>query len=179
LYKEGPVTRSGIRVCVVVAAAVSAATLASAAPASAAAGVRPCGNRALAVRHTGLDGATGHGSFILLFKNTSRVTCTLVGYPGLDALGRRGIVLAHAAHIRLGFVGGSNVVRTVTVRPGHYASAAIEWMNFDPSNSGDCVFSRSVATTPPHTTHTVTFPMSVSLCDLQVHPVVAGTSGRG
>jgi hypothetical protein len=133
----------------------------------------------LAVRHTGLDGATGHGSFILLFKNISRATCTLVGYPGLDALGRRGTVLAHASRVRLGFVGGSNVVRTVTIRSGQYASAAIEWMNFDLTNSGDCVFSLSVATTPPHTTHTVTFHVSVGICDLQVHPVVAGTSGRG
>jgi hypothetical protein len=50
-------------------------------------------------------------------------------------------------------------------------------MNFNPVTSGPCPFSTSVATTPANTTHTVHFAMSVSICDLQVHPTVGGTSG--
>jgi hypothetical protein len=44
--------------------------------------------------------------------------------------------------------------------------------NFNPVTSGTCTFSKSVATT-----HTVHLPVSVSVCRLQVHPTVAGTSG--
>jgi hypothetical protein len=50
-------------------------------------------------------------------------------------------------------------------------------LNFNPASSGSCTFSKSVATTPANTTHTVHLTVSVSVCALQVHPTVAGTSG--
>ena len=137
-----------------------------------------CGNSALAVTHTHTDGATGHGMFVLLFKNISSHTCTLYGYPGLDALNGAGHVIAHAQRTMLGFAGGAHVKTIVTITPGHFASATAEWMNFNPTTSGPCTFSKSIATTPPNTTKTVHFPVSVSVCRLQIHPTVAGTSGR-
>src|SRR6478752_3390809 len=104
----GHMIRASIRLSGVVAMVMLATSLAVAAPASAAAA--PCGNRALTVRHTGVDGFAGHGAFFLLYENTSRSTCTLVGYPGLDALGRRGQVLAHATRTREGMAGGTPVI---------------------------------------------------------------------
>jgi hypothetical protein len=140
--------------------------------------VAACGNSSLTVSHLPAQGATGHGSFVLLFKNTSRSTCDVYGYPGLDALNASGHVLAHAQRTLHGFAGGAHVKRTVTVAPGHFASATVEWMSFDPVTTRSCTFSKSVATTPANTTHTVHLAVSVSVCKLQVHPTVAGISGN-
>ena len=157
---------AGAAVGVVVAAPAGATT----APA--------CGNAAVAVSYTHPQGATGHGSFVLRFKNVSAHTCSLYGYPGLDALNSTGHVLAHAARTMRGFAGGAHVKAPVNIAAAHYGSATVEWMNFNPTTSGTCAFSKSVATTPPNTTHTVHLPVSVSVCSLQVHPTVAGTSGN-
>ncbi|MEO8889835.1 MAG: DUF4232 domain-containing protein [Jatrophihabitantaceae bacterium] len=159
------------------ASLVTSAVLATGGPAEAAA-VPACGNSALSVTHTPSQGATGHGSFVLLFRNVSHRSCTIHGYPGLDALNSTGHVLVHAHRTLHGFAGGASSVATVTVNAGRFASAVVEWMNFNPVTSGDCTFSSSVATTPANTTHTVDLKVSVSVCDLQVHPTVAGTSGN-
>jgi hypothetical protein len=136
-----------------------------------------CGNSSLAVTHTPSNGATGHGSFVLLFRNVTGSTCKLYGYPGLDALSSTGHVLAHAKRTLHGFAGGASSVQNVYVQPGRFASAVVEWMNFNPVTSGPCTFSKYVAATPPNTSHTVRLTVSVSICDLQVHPTVAGTNG--
>lgn len=154
------------------------AAVAATAPSAAAATAKPCSNAALAVTQTPAEGATGHGSFVLLFRNVTSSACSLYGYPGLDALNRSGHVLAHARRKLHGFAGGAAAVARVTVRPGRYASSTVEWLNFDPATSGDCVYSKSVATTPANTTHTVHLAQSVSICRLQIHPTVAGTSGN-
>lgn len=146
--------------------------------ANAGAAVPACGNSSLTTVHTTPQGATGHGAFVLRFKNTSHSMCTIYGYPGLDALNASGHVMAHAQRTLRGFAGGAHVEQTVTLTPGHYASATVEWMNFNPVTSGPCPFSKSVATTPANTSHAVHFAVSVSTCRLQVHPTVAGITGN-
>jgi hypothetical protein len=165
-----------------VAAAAAAATLGvagiTAVTASADASTLACGNYSLAVSRTATDGAAGHGRIVLLFRNVSHTTCTLYGYPGLDALNASGQLLAHAKRTLSGYMGGAYAgERTVTITPGHYGSAVVEWLNFNPVTTGDCTFSKSVATTPANTTRTWHLAASVSICNLQVHPTVAGTSG--
>lgn len=168
------------KTAVLAAASALAASglIAATAPANAAT-VRACTNAALAVSHSSSQSGLGHSSFVLLFKNTSSSTCTLYGYPGLDALNASGHILAHATRTLNGYMGGAHAVRTITVRPGHYASATSEWWNFNPVNNGACTFSRSVATTPPNTARNVRLGVPVSICRLQIHPTVAGTSGSG
>lgn len=171
-------SRLPTRVAVVIASgALSATAVMVPATQAAATTAPPCGNASLAVTHTPAQGATGHGAFVLLFRNASHATCSLHGYPGFDALNRHGHVLAHARRTLHGFAGGASSVSTVNVAPGHFASATAEWMNFNPVTSGACTFSASVATTPANTTHTARFAMAVSICDLQIHPTVSGTSG--
>lgn len=165
-----------------IAALGAAAALAVAGPTAAHAsgyGTPPpaCGNHALAVTRTPSEGAMGHSRFVLLFRNRTHQACTLRGYPGLDALGSYGSVLAHAARTLGGEVGGARRVRTVTVLPGHFASAVVGWLNFDPATSGTCTYSRSVAVTPANTSRTVDLPASVSICELQVNPTAGGTTG--
>lgn len=162
----------------VTAAALSTTTLALTEAAASAAPVPACGNTALAVTHTPTQGATGHGGLALLFRNVSGHTCSLYGYPGLDALDQHGHLLAHAQRTLHGFMGGASAVQTIVIAPSHFASATVEWLNFNPVTTGACTFSAAIATTPANTTHTVHFPVAVSLCRLQVHPTVAGTSGN-
>jgi hypothetical protein len=160
------------------ATALAAASIAvgTAGPASATT-LPACGNTSLAVSPTPSTSAGGHARFVVLFRNVSHATCTLYGYPGLDALDRYGHVMAHAQRTLNGYMGGPSTETLVTVAPGRYASAIVEWLLYNPVTTGDCRFSASVATTPANTTHTTRLPVSVSICRLQVHPTIAGASG--
>jgi hypothetical protein len=159
-----------------VAAAVGGRAMLTAASSAA---PRPCGNAALAVTAGRSQGATGHGNFVLRFRNITGRACTLRGYPGLDAVGRRGRVLEHAKRTRHGFTGGTrHGVRTVLLAPRRFASADVEWRNVG-RNGRDCTFSALVYATPAGTRHTVHLNKQVSLCGLQVHPTVSGKSGNG
>lgn len=142
-------------------------------PAGAAA-VPSCKGALIAVSHSHVQGAMGHGYVALIFRNISRRTCSLRGYPGLDAVGRNGNVLAHARRT-LG-PGAANAVRTIVLHSWQRASSEVEWASFT-RNGHDCRYSSSIAITPPNTYKTFHRPVSVSVCNLQVHPVVRGTSG--
>jgi hypothetical protein len=170
---------TALRTALLAGAALTAGTL-LAVPSAASATTPACGNNSLHVTATREDGATGHANFVLLFENVSKSPCTIHGYPGLDALKTNGTVLAHAKRTVSGFTGGSkHGVPTVLVKRLHFASADVEWMNFNPTTGGDCRFSHSVATTPANTAHAVHIARSVSDCRLQVHPTVAGKTGNG
>ena len=160
------------------AAAALAAGVAGgvAAPAGAAA-VPSCKGALIALSHSHTQGATGHGNVILRFKNISQSTCSLRGYPGVDALGPHGGVLKHAQRTLHGFTGGTSAVRTIVLHSFQTASADLEWMNFG-ANARSCRFSASIAVTPPNTYKTFHRPVSVSVCSLQIHPVVRGLTGN-
>jgi hypothetical protein len=159
------------------AAVVTGAAGGIAAPAGAAAPVPSCKGALIQFAHGHAQGATGHGNVVLRFRNISQSTCSLRGYPGADALGPNGGVLAHATRTLHGFTGGTSAVRTIVLHSWQVASADLEWMNFK-SNGGKCRFSKSVAVTPPNTTKTFHRSLSVSSCKLQIHPVVKGKTGN-
>jgi hypothetical protein len=160
---------------VLAAGALTAAGVSVAGPASATAA---CGNSSFTITATATDGATGHATFVLEYYNKTATACTIYGYPGLDALNSSGHVLAHATRTLSGFTGGAHHEVTVLVAAHGRASARVEWMNFNPTTGGSCAFSTSIATTPANTSDTVHLAKSVSVCDLQVHPTVAGTTGN-
>ena len=162
---------------IVAGTAITAGLVIGAAPASAQP-VAACAGSAIRVGHNHPQGATGHGNVIIRFRNVSEHTCSLRGYPGLDALGSHGATLAHAKRALKGFTGGAKSVKTIVLKPNGLASADVDWRNFA-NNGGDCTFSHSIATTPANTAKTVHFRISVSLCNLQVHPTVAGGTGNG
>lgn len=156
------------------AGALGVATLtATAAPAAAATAPR-CGNGALAVTRTFTQGGAGHGWMALIYRNVTRRACTVYGYPGLEAIGRGGRVLARAAWTPAGYGNGGRL-STVRIRPGGFASAGVEWLNFDPRTSGACAFSTTVRTIVANTSAVHRLRVQVSACGLQVHPTVAGT----
>ena len=139
--------------------------------------VTQCGDTALSVAAGGQQGATGHSSIVLLFTNRLPIGCTVRGYPGLDALSPSGAVLAHATRTMSGFAGGAHGIATLTVAPGQTVSALAEWLNFNPATSGPCTTSASIAVTPANTADTVPLPVHVTVCGLQIHPTVPGSSG--
>jgi hypothetical protein len=134
-----------------------------------------CGNSALQVTHTPVEGAAGHSAFSLLFRNVTSHACSLHGYPGLDALNASGHAIAHA-HRTLGGFGGPSSIQTVNVHPNHTATALVDWANFNPHTGGSCHSSAAVATTPANTGDTVRFHISVTVCGLEVHPTT-GSAG--
>lgn len=163
---------------VATAALTAAAAGLQAGPASATTPVPSCTGALIAFSHGPSQGATGHGNVVLRFTNISQRTCSLRGYPGVDAVGRHGGVLGHARRTLNGFTGGASAVRTIVLHSWQSASADLEWHNFDFRTSQGCRFSASIAVTPPNTYRTFHRNLSVSVCDLQIHPVVKGTTGN-
>jgi hypothetical protein len=137
-----------------------------------------CKGALIHVTHSRGEGAAGHANVILRFRNISQNTCTMHGYPGVDALRANGSVLRHAKRKLNGYTGGASSVKTIVLKPNHVASADLEWLNFNGSTGGSCKFSKSIAVTPANTKHTVHFKVSVSKCRLQIHPTVKGRTGN-
>jgi hypothetical protein len=169
---------AGVATVAAAAAVTAAAVGLDSGPAGAAAPVPECQGSLIALSHSQTQGATGHGNVILRFKNISQSTCSLRGYPGVDALGPHGGVLAHARRTLNGFTGGASAVRTIVLHSWQTASADLEWHNFNFKTSGSCRFSTTIAVTPPNTFKTFHRKLSVSACGLQIHPVVKGTTGN-
>lgn len=162
-----------------VAGALAVTGLGLAAGPAGATTVSACGNHALTISASRIHGATGHGNLIVRFKNTTGQRCSLRGYPGVTAMTRQGQTLKHAKHTLHGFTGGSTQgIQRIVIKPGHYASADVEWHNFNFSTGHNCRFAPYIEVRPPHTTLTTVFKRSVSLCALAVHPTVAGRSGN-
>ncbi len=135
-----------------------------------------CANGQLTATVTDAEGATGHGSLILIFANAGASPCTVVGYPGLDASSNGGTVV-HATRTLSGFAGGAKAIVNLTVAPAGTVSSVVEWLNAA-ANGGDCVFATTIMVTAPNTTQSQTLSANVSECSLQIHPLVAGPSGR-
>jgi hypothetical protein len=149
---------------------LAAAGLATGATAAVAQSLPACGNSALDVTRTYVDSGMGHSWMLLVYRNRTAHSCTVTGYPGLDAIGPKGHVLANA---RRTLNGGH--VRTITIQPGGYASAGVEWENFNGATGGSCGFSTAVNTIVANTSRVHRLRVSVSRCGLQVHTTVAGT----
>jgi hypothetical protein len=150
--------------------ALAASGLAVAATTANAQSVPACGNRALDVTRSYVDSGMGHSEMLLVYRNRTAQACTVTGYPGLDAIGPYGNVLAHARRALDG-----EHVNTITIQPGRYASAGVEWENFNGATGGSCAFSSTVNTIVANTSRVHRLRVSVSRCRLQVNPTVAGT----
>jgi hypothetical protein len=134
-----------------------------------------CGNGALEVKARDQQGAAGHGSVVLTYTNVLSAPCTTKGYPGVDALVGTAHTVASAKRTLRGTAGGADAVKALTVQPGETVSALLEWTTV---GSG-CTTSDYVDTIPPDDTADTMLTLSVGSCGLQIHPLVAGSSGNG
>lgn len=125
--------------------------------------------------------ATGHLGLTLLFRNSGPAPCTLTGYPGaaLVAGPHRRLDIARTPQ---GYIGGlspqARANPVVVLAPGRLASAILEGEDFNPQTSAACPRYSALLVTPPNQRVTVRLARSLAICDPEIHPVVAGTSGR-
>ena len=121
-----------------------------------------------------------HHGYVLLFHNRG-AACTVSGYPGVDALSAQGHVLVRARRTKRGYLGGlkpGHLIPKVRLARGKTASALLEWV----TGFQSCPHAHSLKVTAPDAVRSVRFtPKSLGserLCHLQIHPVVAGVTGR-
>lgn len=124
-----------------------------------------------------LSGATSHNGLLIVFTNTSQRTCSLYGYPGAAALDSKGVQIVQAKRTLQGFLSscGCKAPGHITLNPGDTASAGVEGDN---GGGDECLRNKAVLVTPPNTTRSTKFSFVDYSCDLQIHPVTAGTKVR-
>ena len=149
----------------VLALALAGSTLPPAVAASAGSAAVPrCHIGALAVHHGGVDGAAGTIGTAIVFRNTSRRTCELTGYPGGLRLNK------HRHAMQTTVVRGGSTIYTdpgpkrVVLRPGHRASFGLAWSDV-PTNDAACRTSTFLEVTPPDAFHHRTIRLPIDSCD--------------
>ena len=177
--------------CVIVATAGSSGVFYFApitfAPPTVASGTPPCGNGQIAVSDTGGGAGLGHVDQVLVFTNTSHAACTLTGFPGVAGLNSIGQDEVQATRTLGGYLGGllpgETTLPVVSLTPGQTASAIVEGTD-NPIGSQPCARFQALLVTPPNLTEEDRVGISLSGMEgfpscsrLEVHPVVAGSSG--
>jgi hypothetical protein len=145
------------------------------------AGPGECRIGQLDISVTSGDAGSGHRSRVLVFRNTGGSTCVLQGYPGVAGLDGTGHQVAQAQRTLNGYLGGVRTGNPPLVRlaPGTAASATVEALAFDAATGASCTPYAGLLVTPPDETHSVHLGWGSDGCsDLQIHPVVAGTTGQ-
>lgn len=89
---------------------------------AAAATAPPCNAAGLTLSFLGGQGATGHGLLGFAMRNTSTGSCSTIGYPGVQFLGRDGSSLPTAPTHTTNDFFGHTTLRMLTVAPGQSAS---------------------------------------------------------
>jgi Protein of unknown function (DUF4232) len=161
----------------------SAATAAGGSPlgtSSPAAGAVPaCANADLTVSVGASGAGLGHVGSTIVFTNGSDHQCTLYGYPGVAGMDSTGREVTHALQTLSGYMGGSSTKATVLLAPGGRASALVEGTDVPTGTATTCPVYPRLLVTAPNQTGSHVLAASMPGCSLlQVHPVVAGATGR-
>lgn len=138
-----------------------------------------CQERELGITLTQASPGVSHHGYVIEFKNRGSA-CTIMGYPGVDALNAKGHRVLSAKRTKSGYLGGvaSGPIPKVDLANGKTASAMVEWIDL----GSPCPRAHSLRITPPNAFKSVVLsPKSLAsetLCSVQVHPVVPGTTGQ-
>jgi hypothetical protein len=142
----------------------------------------PCRRPGVVVSAGGQGAGSGHRGVVLVFTNTGARACRLVGYPGVAGLDAAGSQVAQARRTPSGYLGGllsGGAPPVVTLAAGQSASAMVEALAFNAPDGSACTAFAGMLVTVPDDTVTTRLPWGNDGCgDLQVHPVVAGSTGR-
>lgn len=121
----------------------------------------------------------GHG-LLLTIELTEGAPCTVSGYPDIRAVDGSNATLAVARHTPRGFFGGlatgTTTPPTVTLHAGQTASALVEWAAAAYTPTSTCSRNGRILVTLAGKGSIYDSPIS-QLCDLEVHPFVAGNTG--
>lgn len=112
-----------------VATASAAPTAAAGTDPNAPAGQCPDSALAVSVQADPTASGAGHAGSFVVFRNTGRTSCTLRGWPGVSLVGDGNGTRIGAAATEQGALQPG--VRTVSIRPGAYALAALSYPNID------------------------------------------------
>lgn len=107
------------------------------------------------------SGAAGHQYAFLQFTNSSKKTCSLTGYPGVQLV-RAGKPMGQPA------VRSGKPIHRVQMAPGHSVTAQLVDASTCEADKSD-----SVAIYPPNRTERVVVPLSLRGCALTIDPVIA------
>jgi hypothetical protein len=142
----------------------------------------PCGDGnelVLGFQSASTQSGDGAGR-VLTAKLLSGPSCTFTGYPDVYARASSNNVVAIARLTPRGTLGGlaaaTNTPPTVTLKVGQTASALVEWEAAAYSPTTTCNRNVRISVTLGGTTSTPN-PAVSQVCDLTVHPWVAGTTG--
>jgi hypothetical protein len=174
----------GIRKCrtsvaiAVTGALVSVTCTAGVARAAGGPAGRSCSPAQLAVSDHGIDGGLSHDGSVVVFTDRGG-PCTMRGYPNLVGT-RNGRVVVRARHTSDGYLGGPGGVQSVRLATGKSASAMYEGLGAEYEGGPPCQRYTRLLVTPPGAAHAMRLPRrnpDYAICYLEIHPVVAGTSG--
>lgn len=141
--------------------------------------VPACGNADVTVEVGASAAGLGHVGSVIVFINSSGQPCTLFGYPGVAGLDSAGREATRALPTLSGYLGGSYTEATVLLAPGGDASALVEGTAVPTGTATACPVYPRLAVTGPDQTTAHSLAASMPGCSpLQVHPVVAGATGR-
>jgi uncharacterized protein DUF4232 len=121
---------------------------------------------------------SAHAGYLLTFTNTGQIACRLAGYPAVAVLSSAGQPVLQANPTPSGYLGGVHgSPTTVVIGTGQPASALLEGEQVD-LRGERCPARPGLAITPPRSTAPARLPMATTICGgVQIHPVVAGTTG--
>lgn len=89
-----------------------------------------CQRKALDITLTAASGGLTHQGSVIEFRNRGGA-CTIMGYPGVDALNAAGQRVLSAKRVKSGYLGGveSGPIPKVHLAKGQTASALLEWID--------------------------------------------------
>jgi len=137
------------------------ASSAGTAPAGPIDGPGGCPTAVLKIEALRGSGAAGHQYAFLQFTNSSKKTCSLTGYPGVQLV-RAGKPMGQPA------VRSGKPIHRVQLAPGHSVTAQLVDASTCEADKSD-----SVAIYPPNRTERVVVPLSLRGCALTIDPVIA------
>ncbi len=141
--------------------------------------VPACANTDLIVSVGSSGVAMGHVGSTIVFTNGSDRQCTLTGYPRLAGMDTTGREVTQALRTLSGYMGGNYTMATVQMAPGGRASALVEGTDIPTGGATTCPVYPRLVVTAPKQTHSQVLAATMPGCSLlQVHPVVAGATGR-
>lgn len=124
----------------------------------------------------------GHVGQVLVLTNTSAVTCTLIGYPGLRLLTAAGTPMPTTVLRGSGYLYQDPGPHLVTLAPGGTASDGVEWDHIPGPNDPQtgCATSAKVEITPPNDYTSLVIADAIQACNggqLVVSAMQAGSAG--
>ena len=119
------------------------------------------------------EAAVSHQAVLLSFELASYAQpCAITGYPGVDT--RDGGPRISAERTLRGYLGGlptgSDALPTVTMKTDKTAYAFIEDDAVD-ADGNACPTYTSLRVTPPDSTDTQNVSVTITACELQIHPI--------